>query len=103
MDDDNNLVATEQDECAALLEQLEGAMLAGLNRIPIPPAWAITARYFTVAALLRLASKLMIAALTEDPDPRHHARYADMLAEVSRRIAPWADRAGRRVPPDRMH
>jgi len=88
--DDTNLVATDEQECAALLEQFEGAALAGLNRIPIPAAWAITARYFTVAALLRLASKLMIAALTEDPDTRHHSRYADMLAEVARRIAPWS-------------
>jgi hypothetical protein len=98
--DDTNLVATEQQECAALLESLEGAILTGLHRIPMPPEWAITARYFTVAALLRLASKLMIAALTDDPDTRQHAQYADMLAEVSRRIAPWS---GAPMPTERLH
>jgi hypothetical protein len=71
--DDTNLVATEQEECAALLASLEGALLESLNRIPIPPAWAITARYFAIAALLRLASRLMIDA---DDDPtQHHAQW----------------------------
>jgi len=95
MDDQQNLMHAEEDECAALLGQMEAAALAGLNSLQVPAEWAITARYFAIAALLRLASQLMIAALTNDPEPRHHARYADMLAEVSRRIAPWS---GARVP-----
>lgn len=102
--DNDNLVNAEHDECAALLAQMEAAALAGLNSLAIPDEWAITARYFAIAALLRLASSMMATALTEDPDVRHHARYEAMLVEVYRRIAPWSDLAGRpNGPSDRMH
>jgi hypothetical protein len=93
----DDLINAEENGCARLMDQFEGRIVAALDPLALPAEWAVTARYFVIATLLRLASKLMMAALTEDPDVRHQARYVDMIAEVSRRIAPWAmpETAGR--------